>query len=89
MAITRQTYAANTWHEITPGISRTQITHNQGKGSVVYTEAASTPTTPYDETVPVNNTSNIGDNIYFTDVGSNSVWLYPIAIDASLTVTTS
>lgn len=89
MPISRQTYAANTWHEITAGTTTTQITHNSGQGTVVYTESDTEPSSPYDGTEPINNisTSHSSDNnVYYVNV-IGSIWIYPISYDADLTVT--
>lgn len=89
MAISRQIYTANSWHEITAGATTTQITHNSGTGTVVYTESASAPSAPYDGTQPINNISTVNspdNNVYYVNV-IGSIWIYPLTVDADLTVT--
>ena len=60
---TRQSYASDQWHEITPGDNRTQFSHLGGTGRVVYTEAPAEPATPYTESIPVNAESKRQDQI--------------------------
>ena len=64
----------------------TQITHNSGLGQVVYTESDTEPPA-YNSNVPVNNMTEITDNIYFTNVGADSIWFYPIKHIADITIT--
>jgi len=91
MTISRQIYTADTWHEITAGATTTQITHNAGQGTVVYTESETEPSSPYDGTQPINNIStkhSSDNNVHYVNV-IGSIWVYPIQSDAELTVTSN
>ena len=83
----RTTYSANTWAQVTPGPTFTQLTHNLGNGKVVYTQGLASPV-GFDTDTAINNTSVNGDNVYFFDVAEgDSIWIYPIDKDADITVT--
>lgn len=83
----RATYAAGQWHEVTPGAIWTQITHNSGSSSVIYSENAILPD-GYDSTTPVNASSQMGDSVYFNSVTpGNNIYFYPLNGDVSMTIT--
>lgn len=87
--LTRNKYAAHQWHEITAGEVITQITHNYGQGTIVYTEAlaGSTLGDPYTSATPIYVTSEVGDIVYFTDIELvDSIYFYPLYNAADLTI---
>jgi len=88
--LTRNTYAAKQWHEITAGSILTQINHNWGKTAVVYTEDTSglSLAIPYTDATPAYMRSEVGDVLYFTDVDhGKSIYFFPLYTDVDLTIT--
>ena len=84
----RANYAHSQWHEITPGSVWTQLTHNAGDSSVVYTEAASEPTAYNPESSATNATTVTGHNVYFNNLTpGDNIYFWPLNSDAEITVT--
>lgn len=88
MAIERINVKRDKWQKIEVGVSQLiQITHNTGRGAIVFTESKAEPKGKID-TIPVCGQTITHDSIYFVDIEQGyDIWCYSFKEDSDVTVT--